>query len=148
MEKYYTEDVNPDKAAPQAPSILRTFSRAQVSAGIATAADYGVIFVAAEIIGLWYVLAVALGALVGAITNFLMNRHWSFKGGFDQETSRWHGQAFRYAWVSAASLLLNTGGVWLVTETLKVHYFISVVAVSIAVGVFFNYPLHRNYVFR
>jgi putative flippase GtrA len=146
--------VNTPKAAPRVSdpnemsNLIRTFSKAQVSAGIATAADYGVIFFSAEVLKLWYVLAVALGALVGAVSNFLINRHWSFKGGFDRKTSAWHGQAFRYAWVSGASLLLNTGGVWFVTETLKIHYAISVFAVSIAVGVFFNYPLHRNYVFR
>lgn len=137
-----------EKAAPSPQSLARTFSKAQVSAGVATAADYGVIFFAAEVLHVWYVAAVALGALIGAVTNFVMNRRWSFKGGFDHQLSRWHGQAYRYALVSAGSLLLNTGGVWLVTEGLKLHYAISVFAVSITVGVLFNYPLHRNYVFR
>jgi putative flippase GtrA len=131
-------------AAATKPSWIASFSRAQISSVVATLLDYGVLFLSTEIFHSWYVLATAWGALTGAVTNFLMNRHWSFQAA--------HGaigpQARRYILVSAGSLILNTAGVFLVTEYLHFHYAVSVFVVSILIGVFFNYPLHRYYVYR
>lgn len=126
------------------PSHLVSFSKAQVASGIATAFDYALLFSMTEILHVWYVASVAAGAFVGAVANFLLNRHWSFEATHDHA----HHQALRYAMVSTGSLALNTFGVWAMTEFLKIHYSISVVTVSIMVGFFFNYPLHRGYVFR
>jgi putative flippase GtrA len=106
--------------------------------------DYGVLFSLTEVLHVWYVASTAAGALAGAIANFLINRHWSFEATHDAA----HHQARRYALISAASLILNTGGVWATTEFFKIHYGFSVVAVSILVGLFFNFPLQRGYVFR
>jgi putative flippase GtrA len=106
--------------------------------------DFGLIFFLAELCHVWYVAATALGALAGAITNFVMNRHWSFLAA----DHHWSHQAKRYALVSGASLLLNTFGVYLMTEALHVHYSVSVVVISFLVGWAFNFPLHRHYVFR
>ncbi len=106
--------------------------------------DFGLLFGLVELLHVWYVAATALGAAAGAVTNFLMNRHWSFKAA-DAEVS---GQAFRYGLVSVGSLCLNTGLVYLCTDFGKIHYAISVVAVSLVVGFAFNFPLQRQYVFR
>jgi putative flippase GtrA len=126
------------------PSFLGSFSRAQVSSGIATVLDYGVLFLFTEIFHVWYVLATAAGALIGAVANFLINRHWSFRASHGHLTR----QAKRYFVVSGLSLLLNTAGVYAVTELVHVHYALSVVVVSLAVGILFNFPLHRHYVYR
>ncbi len=128
----------------QRPSFVKSFGRSQVSGAVATAVDYGLLFGTVEFFHLWYVTATALGAAAGAITNFLINRYWSFEASH----APWHGQALRYTLVSAGSLLLNTGGVWLVTEKLHLHYAISVGVVSFIVALAFNYPLHRHYVFK
>jgi putative flippase GtrA len=127
-----------------APSALQSFTRSQVSSFAATCADFGLLFTLTEIFHVWYVLAVALGAVSGAVTNFLLNRHWSFA----VSSVAWHRQAVRYTLSSIGSLLLNTAGTWLVTEYLHVHYSISVIAVSLVVGFGYNYPLHRFWVFR
>jgi len=106
--------------------------------------DFGLLFSLTEVAHVWYVASTACGALAGAIANFLLNRHWSFEaneGAVNQ-------QARRYALVSAGSLILNTFGVWGVTVLFKIHYAISVVAVALLVGFFFNFPLQRGYVFR
>jgi putative flippase GtrA len=126
------------------PSFIRSFSRSQIASGVATAVDFGLIFGLTEIFKVWYVISVAIGAAAGALTNFLMNRHWSFEA-----THRaWHGQAVRYAVVSAGSLALNTAGTWAMTEFGHLHYGISVAIVSIAVGFLYNYPLQRWFVFK
>jgi putative flippase GtrA len=126
------------------PTFIQSFSRSQVASAVATAADFGLLFSLTEFLHVWYVPATALGALAGAATNFLMNRHWSFSATHDV----WHRQAVRYAIVSGGSLLLNTFGVWGVTEFFHIHYSISVIAVSLLVGFAYNYPLQRGWVFR
>jgi len=111
---------------------------------IATAADWGLLFGLVEFFHVWYVVSVAVGAIGGAVTNFLLNRHWSFEA-----THRhWRGQAFRYSLASILSVLLNTGGVYALTEWYRIHYSISVFVVSFAVGILVNFPLHRYFVFR
>lgn len=125
-------------------SFLGSFSRSQISSAIATGVDYALLFFLAEYFHVWYVAATAAGALAGAVTNFLMNRHWSFLAAHHH----WSNQAVRYAWVSGASLLLNCIGVYAMTEALHIHYSISVVVISFLVGWAFNFPMHRHYVFR
>lgn len=126
------------------PSFVKTFTRSQIASAVATGVDWALLFALVEFFHVWYVLATALGALVGAITNFLMNRHWSFEA-----THRGlQGQAARYAAISGASMTLNTLGVWAMTEWTRIHYSISVFVISIAVGFLFNYPLHRYWVFK
>jgi putative flippase GtrA len=126
------------------PSFVTSFSRAQASSLASTLMDYGVLFLFTEVFHFWYVFSTASGALVGAITNFLINRHWTFQA----SGGHFSRQAKRYLIVSGGSLLLNTLGVYGMTETFKIHYAISVVLVSILVGFLFNYPLHRHYVYR
>ena len=97
-----------------------------------------------EICKVWYVAATVFGAIAGAGTNFLLGRHWSFEA----HEKQFHGQALRYAIVSGFSLVLNASGVYLLTDTLGLKYFYSKAIVAILVGIFFNFPLHRIYVFK
>lgn len=124
-----------------------SFYKSQLSSAAATALDWLVVFGSVELLGFWYVVGTALGALAGAIFNFLLNRHWSFRAHGSNE-SAWHSQATRYALISGASLVLNTGGVYALTELTGIHYSFSVVGVSIAVGFLFNYPMHKHFVFK
>ncbi len=126
------------------PSHLRAFSRSQLASAVATGVDFGLLFALTELLGVWYVVSVAAGAFAGAVTNFLLNRYWSFEA----TGTAWHGQAVRYFLVSGGSLALNTAGTWAVTEHAHVKYGFSVVAVSIAVGWLYNYPMQRYFVFR
>ncbi len=134
----------PDKNGTDMKALLATFSRAQLAAIGATLLDYGVLFLCTEILHVWYVASTALGALLGAVANFLINRHWSFKAS-EGSVKR---QARRYTLVSGGSLLLNTMGVWAVTEFIHIHYALSVIVISIIVAVFFNYPMQHGYVYR
>lgn len=104
----------------------------------------GVMFGLVELLGVWYVLATALGALTGAVVNFLLGRFWSFEA----QDKPPQGQAFRYAVVSVGSLLLNAGGVYAITEWGGLKYGYSKLIVSLLIGFFFNFPLQRHYVFK
>jgi putative flippase GtrA len=139
--------VNAQSIAQERPtqlSVLQMFSRSQISAFAATAVDFGLIFILTEVFSVWYVLATAFGTLLGGVTNFVLNRYW----GFQAHDDRWGGQAYRYFFTSGLSMLLNSGGVYWVTESFKIHYGLSVVLVAIPIGVLVNFPLQRYWVFR
>ena len=123
---------------------MASFSRSQVSAAIATLADFVLLLALVELFHIWYVAATALGAGFGAAVNFLLNRYWSFQA----HHRHWRAQALKYALVSGGSLTLNTLGVYAATDGLHLHYAVSVFAVSMAVAVAYNFPLHRYYVFH
>lgn len=124
--------------------LIGSFGRAQAASMVATGVDFGSLVLLVEWGGVWYVAATAAGACFGAVVNFLMNRHWSFRAA----SARVHGQAIRYAAVSAGSLLLNSGGVWAFTESAGISYVYSKILTALLVAVCFNFPLHRYFVFR
>jgi putative flippase GtrA len=119
------------------------FLKANFSALAATAVDYGSLLLSVEVLHIHYSIGVALGAFLGAITNFSLNRKWTFKS-----SERINQQILKYALVSAGSLILNTGLVVLTTESLHLQYFLSKIIVSLVVAWGWNYPLQKNFVFR
>jgi|SRR3954470_21774673 putative flippase GtrA len=125
------------------PPLIVSLGRSQLASLAATVADFSSLVVLVEICRVWYVAATAIGALVGAVVNFLLGRHWSFMA--NHESVR--AQALRYAAVSGGSLLLNSSGVYLFTHYLEIHYAISKAITAFLVGVLFNFPLHRRFVF-
>jgi len=120
------------------------FLKSQFSAAIATAIDFLVYIVLVEFFGLWYVFAAAFSAFCGAVSNFLLGRHWTFLAHDD----KWHHQAQRYTLIALGSMGLNTGGIYLLTDGMGVQYILSKVIVAIIVAIAFNYPLQRYYVFK
>jgi putative flippase GtrA len=122
---------------------FKTFGKSQLTALAATAVDFSVLYFFASILHLYYVFAVALGALTGGGTNFLLNRKWAFSSGGKLAT-----ESIRYILVSLASMGLNVLFVFLLTELLGWFYLISKIATAVAVGFLWNYPLHRYWVFK
>jgi phosphatidylglycerophosphate synthase/putative flippase GtrA len=118
--------------------------RAWVASVIATVVDYGTFTVLVELAGVYTGSSRALGALLGAITNFTVNKLWTFR---TQSDSVWH-EVPRYAAISLTSLLLNTLGVVLLTDGLRWNPLVAAALVGILVGVGWNLPLHRYFVFR
>ena len=126
------------------PSLIVSLRRSQIAAITATIVDFSSLIFLVEIGHVWYVAATAIGAFLGALVNFLLGRHWSFAAGHDGI----HGQVVRYAAVSAGSLVLNSAGVYLLTEYFGSYYAVSKVITAVLVGLLFNFPLHRRFVFR
>lgn len=124
-------------------SHAKSFSKANLTALAATIVDFGTLATLVEIGGLFYVIATACGAVLGAVTNFILNKYWAFEHGH----GRLSAQGFRYALVSGCSLLLNTGLVFCLTDFLGMMYLKSKLVAALIVGWGWNYPLHRYFVF-
>lgn len=126
------------------PSIFRAFTYSRISGAIATVADFSIVFLLVEAFHVWYVVATGLGSLAGGITNFIIDRNWSFNA----TNKTWYTQAPKYTLVSVGSAILNSSGTYLLTEFVHLHYAVSVIIVAITIGVFFNFPLQRCFVFK
>ncbi|MFO0618881.1 MAG: GtrA family protein [Polyangiaceae bacterium] len=123
---------------------LRVLARHQLGAFLASVLDLSVMTMGVELVGLRPSIATAVGAVSGAVANFLFSRHVVFAARAGSRAR----QAARYALVAAASLALNAGGVWLLAERIGLAYFGARLLVSISVSLGWNYPMHRYFVFR
>ena len=120
------------------------FQRAWVASAVATVVDYGTFTVLLEVVGIYTGTSRALGALVGAVTNFTLNKLYTFKSRQNPVLV----EVPRYAAISLTSLLLNTVGVILLTEGLRWNPLIAAALVGVLVSLCWNLPLHRIFVFR
>lgn len=118
-------------------------SQHQLSSLVATGVDYCVMIACVSLFGLSPVIGTVIGALCGAVTSFTLGRRWVF----DARQGNWRGQALRYAAVSALSLCGNAGGEWLLVR-LGLQYILARVITSMVVGIGWNFPMHRHFVFR
>ena len=119
------------------------FFRAQASSLIATLVDFFTTLILVELFMQHYLMASVLGAIAGAVTNFMINRQWAFNA--TEESVR--KQSMRYVLVWTGSLMLNTSGLYLLTYFLNIKYIIYKIIVSLIVGIGFNYVLQKKYVF-
>jgi putative flippase GtrA len=131
-------------AASKVPKSIVSFTRAQIASVAASIVDFGTLAFLTEVVHVYYVASTAIGALGGALTNFMIGRHWSFEAA----EGRLDSQARRYALVSGISLGLNSLGVYVLTEYGGFKYMISKLITATLVGFLFNFPMHRSYVFQ
>ncbi len=128
-------------SAPYVSEWLR-FCKAQLSTIAATLAEWACVWLLSAG-GVYYVLAAIGGAGLGAVLDFAIKKWWVFG------TARRFAAAegIRYAVVSGASALLFGGAVYLFVDVFRQRMPVAVVAGSMIVGVCWNYPLHRCFVF-
>jgi putative flippase GtrA len=135
------------------PAELVRFAKAQFSTGVATLLEWALILVLTRL-GVWYVGSAIAGAVAGGVTDFAIKKWWVFRTHrampADSATSALAltgAEAIRYAAVSGASALLYGAAVYLLVDLLHWHLPVAVVGGSVLVGIFWNYPLHRFFVF-
>ena len=125
-------------------TFLKVFAKSQIASFVGSVVDFIVMVFCTEILGVYYVVSRAIGAAIGAVVNFIANRHWTWKAA-DKKLGP---QAAKFTLTATVSLLLNTAGVWLCTEFLAFDYKISWLVVSLIVGIGFNFVMHKIFVFK
>lgn len=121
-----------------------SFYKSQIVSITSSVMDYLVFFLVKELLSMHYAYASVLGNIVGAIVNFMLGRHWSFR----RTNGRFTGQAFRYCMVSGSSALLNYWGIIILVEHFGMVDNLAKVVIAIIVGIFWNFPLFRYFVFK
>ena len=114
-----------------------------MTAVISTVVDYSVMISAVELAGIGPVAATPIAAFAGAVTNFTLNRNFTYNAA--QNPIR--GQLWRFVLVSGCSLGWNTLGEFLLLKIPHLHYILARVIASTIVSNVWNYPLLRFFVF-
>jgi putative flippase GtrA len=127
---------------PRAPLAL-ILGRHQLASLVATAVDFSVMVACVSGLAFAPSAATVAGAASGAAVNFAMGRRWIFAATSQSPG----GQALRYALVSAVSLALNAMGEYALAEILSVQFVLARVVVALCVGVAWNFPMQRSFVF-
>lgn len=134
--------------------IIKAFASAQVCTFI----DFLVTVLLSSVFGVYYVVATALGAVSGGVSNCIVNYRWVFP----RTDSKKSMVALKYLMVWIMSILLNTYGTYLLTEGIRDAdlvvsllgsyndqvYIASKMAVSLLVSLAWNYPMQRYVVYR
>jgi len=123
---------------------VESFLKSQASSLIATGVDMCVMIFCTEILGIYYVTSAAIGAFCGALVSFFLGRNWAFR----RKDGGLTGQAIRYLITSGLSLVMNTFGVWFITEFVGCQYIVSKMIAAILVGIFFNFFMFRYFVYK
>jgi putative flippase GtrA len=120
------------------------FVRANGSSIVATLVEWGLVKLMVTI-SVHYLIAAAVGAVVGAIMDFSLKRHWAFVRG---QIGTVHGEAARYVIASALSLIWNLVASYVLVSLVGLPKVTGVIVASVIVGLVWNYPVHRIYVFH
>jgi putative flippase GtrA len=122
---------------------VASFSRNAATSLFTTALDIGVLAALVELARTNVVLATWLGTVIGCLSNFAINRRWSFAA----HESAAHWQLVRFLPVQIGSSTIQTVGVWMLVSTGGMAYLWSKIAVAIFVYGVWNYPMNRFFVF-
>ncbi|MGC3977015.1 MAG: GtrA family protein [Paludibacteraceae bacterium] len=127
---------------------LFTFAKAQVSAFVGGIVDYGIMVFLTEVFHIHYTVSIAIGGIVGALINFLLNKKWTFYSKNYEYKHSFHIQLTRFALVVVNSIVLKSSGTFLITHFLHFNYKISRIIADLIVSIAFNYVLQRLWVFK
>jgi putative flippase GtrA len=97
-----------------------------------------------ELFGVYFVISTAIGAFIGAILNYTVNRVWVFRAFHSSAIS----QIPKFILIAGTSILLNTYGTYLFTEVLMLDYRISRIVVGLIVAIAWNFLMQKVYVFK
>ncbi len=120
------------------------FGKAETSATLASAVDFGLTIFLVKIVKIWYAQASFFGALAGGIINCYVNYQWVF----DKQEQRKPLLILKYFVVWSFSILFNTAGTWFFTELSGMHFVIVKAIVAVIVAILWNYQMQRIFVFR
>lgn len=117
-------------------------ARSVIAAVVATAADFAVVVLLRHTTPLSAAAATLCGCGIGGVTNFFVNRAWTYCSHEDAGV-----QAGRYVTVSTGSAFLNSGLVALLSLYPHAPFLVVWWSVRLLVFLTWNYPLHREFVF-
>ena len=129
------------------------FIRAQLSAQVATIVDFLVSIILVNFFSLYYIYATITGAVCGGVVNCVINYYWTFKATNVNKKL----VAFRYTMIWLGSIFFNTGGVYVIMESIRNFFstalfndiFIIIkIIVAVIVGFTWNYYMQRVFVYK
>lgn len=93
-----------------------------VVGGICTIVDMVLLYILAEYIGLFYLLAAAISFTTGVTLNYFLCTGWIFE---ESKIKNKGVEILMYFVISIIGLLINVVGIWLLTNFLSLHFMLS-----------------------
>ena len=125
-------------------SSILVFIKAQGSAFTGSLVDYLIMIACTELLNIHYTISIIIGGIIGAIVNFSINRYWTYNA----EEGALKAQIPKFIIVVLGSVLLKSGGTYILSNWLSLDYKISRIIIDIIVSLGFNYTLQTYWVFK
>jgi len=109
---------------------------------LGTLLHYLVLFVLVSLVGLNAVVASSVGAIAGAVVNYLLNHSVTFKS-----SERHRRAAVKFALVASVGFAMNAALMFVTVELMRINYLVSQVFATCGVLVW-NFAANRAWTFR
>ena len=126
---------------------FQIFVKAQFSAFLGGILDYCIMILLTEVGGLYYMVSIAIGCVIGSIINFTLNKSWAFYSKDLDYKLTLTQQLLRFGFVVISSISLKMLGTYLFTTLYHLDYRISRLIADGLVSIFFTYILQYFWVF-
>ena len=127
-----------------------TFTKAQITSLVATGVDFLVSYLLLRWAGVSATASSgrvtfygSTGTVCGGVTHFMISRNWVF----DAREGKWAAQLNRYVLVWIGNLVLNAGGLYLLSRAGLAPMLAKVITAT-SVAVLYNYTLQKRFVFN
>jgi putative flippase GtrA len=122
--------------------LIHTFSKFTLIGAISSVAHFGILITLVEWFAVNPILASIAGFCSGAIVNYNLNRNFTFKSNAKHKSA-----ILKFLTIAIVGVNLNTLIMWLVINSLHLHYFIAQIIAAIFV-LFWNFSFHKLWVFK
>ena len=122
--------------------MMRQFFSFGVVGGLSTAAQYVILIMLVQLMGIGAVPASAAGYALSSVLNYTLNYRYTFR------SRRAHHQAFpRFAFISMTGLAINAGCMAIGVHYLGLYYLIAQVLAT-GITLLWNFAANRLWTFR
>jgi putative flippase GtrA len=122
--------------------VRSVYVKAQIAAILGSMADYLTVIFLVEVLKCWYLPANLCGNLVGGTIQFFLGRKWAFRS-----SGNVYSQMFKFILIFSGNIVLSAAGIYILTSLFHINYLISKTAISILLGLTYNYYMQKRFVF-
>lgn len=119
-------------------------ARVGISGVLATLLDVLSLLILVECLSVPVVLAAFLAASIGAVSSFLVNKHWAFRDATPLRLS----QIGSFVGVALGSAIGVAAGIQVFAVMIGLPYLIAKAIAAVLIFVFWSFPVQRRLVFR
>ncbi len=131
-------------------SIMNTYPRIGkmiryvISGGFATVLDLALLYIFADIIGIWYLLSAIIAFIIAFFASFFLQKYWTFR---NKEVDTLHKQIGSYFLIALINLIANTFLVFIFVHYINIYHILAQIFAAglIALSSFF---LYQRFVFK
>lgn len=123
---------------------MKFFLKSAVGGSTAAGIDFLILFLLVHYGGTYYLIATNIAFVCAVIVNFSIQKYWTFE---KKDIALIHIQFFKFITISALNMGLNSLCMYLLVDTLSVHYLLSKIIISLALSVM-NFLFYRHFIFK